>query len=504
MADLTSQAVRDPSLPTDILSDEDIVYLLAPLKAFKSLLIAVSGGADSVALLVMVQRWCSIVPEPPTVEVATIDHDLRPGSGDEVRWVADHARALGLVHNSKIWTDEKPSSGLQATARSARYRLLLEIAAERSVSGPVAIVTAHTQDDQAETVVMRLARGSGIDGLGAMPASRPLKGDGPRVMLVRPLLGMSKSRLVSFLKSKNQTWLEDPSNASRDFERIRLRQARPHLDALGLTSDAMARSAMRARRARAALEHIASEFLKTHVALNNGIMAKLEDATFQSQPDDVQIRILRHLLNAFGGSSPGAQLSQIEAVHARLAKTPGSLSVTLGGCIVSKQSNRLVVYREAGRAALPVIDLVPGEPRIWDERFKVSFGHVQEKDARTVQVRALDGASFAAIRADLGPNFAQIPVAAAQTLPSFWCEGGLVAVPTMDFSTEHMAQNGPGEAAPDAKSDHHPRAEGLGADKTRQTGHGACKALGHPTNEKASKNWAQAEFLGYTDHGSGT
>lgn len=492
MVDPTSQAVSNTSISGGIISDDDIVHMLAPLTAFKSLLIAVSGGADSVALMVMVQRWLETVPHPPTVEVGTIDHGLRAGAAEEAQWVADQAGALGLAHTTKCWRGDKPTSGLQAAARSARYRLLLEIIRERRMEAPAAIVTAHTQEDQAETVVMRLARGSGIDGLGAMAEKRALKGDGLPVMLSRPLLGVSKCRLIGFLKSKQQTWLEDPSNTSLDFERIRLRQAMPQLEALGVSAEALARSATRARRARSALDHMTSEFLAAHVTLSSGARAELDIATFRLQPDEVQIRILTRLLSAFGGASPNARLSQIETLQACLADASGSQSVTLGGCFISMQMGRLWIHRESGRVALPVVDLVPGEQLVWDQRFRISAAPDEANSAHTLQIRALDAASFAVIRGHLTPEYAELSTAAAQTLPSFWCEDHLIAVPTLNVGEKQMSQINRDNVQKDVTSGEPPHAGAKGSVKVRQNGHGACKDL------------AQAVFIGLAEHGFGT
>ena len=477
MADPSSTATAN-----DIFTDEDIAVLFAPFQSYQSLLIAVSGGADSVALLLLLARWARQLTEPPVIEVATIDHQLREDSQREATWVAELAHTLGLKHSTRSWDAAKPTTGLQAAARKARYRLLLQIIDEGQLPAPAAVVTAHTEDDQAETVVMRLARGSGVDGLAAMVPARALHGDGEDVMLVRPFLSVPKAKLIEFLKAAQQTWLEDPSNTSRDFERIRLRQARDSLDALGVTAQALSLTAQRARRARQALEAQTQVFLSDAVALHNGAFAEVDASAFAAQPDEIQIRTLIQLLRGFGGVSPQAQLQKIEALQASLLRHD-ALTTTLGGCVVSKTcspaGSQLRVYREAGRAPLPTFEVLPGDKLDWDRRFQVSILDTAVAQQGQITVRALDGAAFAALRSHLPSSCAKIPSAAAKTLPSFWCDDQLLAVPTLNIGQAISVHNDTGGAA-------------AGEDDRTGSGHEPCRGS------------YRASFIGLAEPGFGT
>lgn len=482
----------DGAISDRTFSDEDLVCLFNGLKAYASVLLAVSGGSDSVALMELVRRWVDLVSEPPTVIVATIDHDLRNGSAEETQWVAARASALGFAHASKRWVGNKPTSGIQAAARSARYGLLLEIIAEHSMQAPVAIVTAHTKDDQAETVVMRLARGSGVDGLGGMADRRPLKKSGEPVILERPLLGVSKSKLVSYLKAQHHPWLEDPSNASRDFERIRLRQAMPHLETLGVTRDALSLTATRARRARQALDHATSAFIDTYIALNNGAFADVSLYAFSTLPDEIQIRVLTRVLSAFGGAAPNAQLSQIEVLQARIVHGPRPQTVTLGGCVISVQDNQMQIYRELGRTPLPVMDLAPGAVLTWDRRFEIVVSPDEVNALPDLQVRPLDAASFTALKACLGPEFTGIAAAAAQTLPSLWREDQLVAIPTLNVGLAKMVEIRDQRAKRDV-------AQGCGPGTSKEPG-----VRGSEIGHEACSDPAEVVFIGLAEHRFGT
>src|SRR2546423_14186773 len=166
-------------------------------------ILAVPGGADSTALLVLAARWRSACKKGPELIAATIDHRLRTGARREAEAVGALARRLGLRHETLTWTGKKPKTGIEAAARAARYRLLLDFARR---AGADAIVTAHTLDDQAETVLMRFAAGSGPAGLAGMRPKDTREG----VTLLRPFLSIRKRRLIATLEREGLAWSEDP------------------------------------------------------------------------------------------------------------------------------------------------------------------------------------------------------------------------------------------------------------------------------------------------------
>ncbi|HEX9881482.1 MAG TPA: tRNA lysidine(34) synthetase TilS [Hyphomicrobium sp.] len=410
------------------LADAELDDLFAPLAPFKVLILAVSGGADSSAMMHLVARWAELHPDTSrTLVVATVDHGLRAESRQEAEWVGAEARALGLTHEVLTWQGEKPSAGLQDAARSARYRLLSDLGWRKGGAGPVGIVTAHTEDDQAETFLMRLARGSGLDGLTGMSVSRILR-PGASCRLLRPLLGVSGARLKATLEARGLSWIEDPSNDCDRFERVRLRKARAHLEALGLTNAAIALSAHRLERARAALEATASE-LESAVGLDvhGGMFASFDALVFHAAPEELRLRVLTRLIAAFGGQDAPARLVKLESCLARLS-APTFAAATLGGCIVSRHADEIRVFREPARAELPQLELAPGAVAVWDRRFRVGLG---APAAAPVLVRALGRFEFAQLRRDLGEPPGMPPAGAAATLPAFWQDEVLIAVPSL-------------------------------------------------------------------------
>ena len=192
------------------LRDDEAGALFFGLENSRGLILAVSGGADSTALLVLAARWAKRLKHPPKLVAVTIDHGLRAEAAREAAAVRRLARRFGVAHRTLRWQGRKPGTGLQEAARNARYRLLAQAAAS---AGYVHILTAHTMDDQAETVLFRLARGSGLDGLTAMRKLSPFPQSGfENLVLVRPLLDVSRAQLRGELKARAQAWLEDPMN----------------------------------------------------------------------------------------------------------------------------------------------------------------------------------------------------------------------------------------------------------------------------------------------------
>ena len=393
--------------------------------------LAVSGGADSVALLHLVHRWMRSSNISNTsadgfdsAVVLTVDHRLRPESSAEARWVADLAQRLGFRHESLVWQGEKPVTGIQDAARTARYRLLGEFVAREGLGR--AAVTAHHQDDQAETLLMRLARGSGLDGLAGMRRRSQSGG----LTLVRPLLGVPKARLLATLTSAGEPWLEDPGNDSDRFERVRWRNAGGTLAALGLGNEQIALSARRLARARDALQAAAFDLARqAQLDLHEGAYAGLDAAVFREGAEELQVRMLARLIARFSGHAVPPSLASVEDLCARLQSRSTETS-TLGGCVVSSDGVELQICREMGREGLAEIALRAGEPRIWDGRFTVSFQGCCETGEITAG--ALGEAGWRDVRSRLESPI-RMPPRAVPVLPAFRAGGCVVSVPHLRF-----------------------------------------------------------------------
>ena len=412
-----------------------------------AVLLGVSGGPDSMALMLLATHWLAAAgPAAPSVHVATVDHRLRAGSADEAAWVACQATAMGFKHHALVWAGAKPATGRQQAARDARYRLLADLVASLSPAAldgqPVGIALAHHLDDQAETFIMRLQRGSGVDGLAGMKPMRGHAGSprfedgrpglGPEIRIVRPFLAIAKSRLLATLQARNIPWLEDPSNVSADFERVRIRKAMKSLHDLGLTSEVIGTSAQRLARAGAALEQLTEELAGRALQTHAGAYAQMATADFDAAPVELRLRLVQRLVRWYGGASEPPRMTKLEALAVRLAQGRPMAS-TLGGCQIRRTDVAIRALREPGRAGLPVLELQPGEAATWDRRFLVSAGPcwpgpVIVKALPAETLTRLDGASRQAGAAPIS-----LPRAAALGLPSFWHGDRLLAVAHPDF-----------------------------------------------------------------------
>jgi tRNA(Ile)-lysidine synthase len=407
------------------LSDGDLPALFAGLGGRRGLVLAVSGGSDSLALLHLFARWrdglAGTVGAVPPAVVATVDHRLRPEAAAEAEMVAEAARACGLAHATLVWDGDKPSADLQAAARAARYRLLAAFARNNGLD---TVVTAHTRDDQAETLLMRLAHGSGLAGLAAMRPARPLEGD---VVLLRPLLGVDRDALRARLAADGMAWIEDPSNADPRFARPRLRTLAAPLAAAGLTPAALATAARRLARADAAIEAATDALAATAMSRHAGGFATLDLAALATAPEEVALRLVARTVGAVGGEPYGPRLERLERLWDELQPVTGSARVrrTLGGAVVDVRGSIAFVHREPGRRGLPSLPLAPGGTLAWDGRFRAGLSRA-----------APSGVTIAALgtgaRAAVGPVGERLPAAVLATVPAAFAGGALVAVPAFD------------------------------------------------------------------------
>lgn len=348
-------------------SDAELAALFSGFECSPALVLAVSGGPDSTALMWLAARWRAMLKSKPKLIAVTVDHGLRQEAKAEAQAVAKLARKLGVTHRTVRWTGRKPKTGLQQAARAARYRLLAEAARK---AGAGAILTAHTLDDQAETVLIRMARGSGVTGLGAMHgevplpfaqrASSPLKGGGEeersargegtakhQLLLIRPLLDLPKSRLIATLETAKIPYARDPSNRDPRFTRARLRALMPELAREGLDAGRLALLARRLKRADAAIE-AAVDRATAELTVNSSIPGAVAfDAPgYARLPGEIGLRLIGRVVAAVGDEGP-VELAKLEALKDALdaAQKVGNARFrrSLAGAVVTLKGPRIVV-----------------------------------------------------------------------------------------------------------------------------------------------------------------
>lgn len=304
-------------------------------------MLAVSGGPDSLALMRLAARWRDR-GAGVALHVATVDHGLRPESRAEAIQVGAWARACGLPHEILVWPGEKPKTGVQEKARRARYALLFSHA--RAV-GAEAVATAHHADDQWETILIRLARGSGLSGLAGMARDQLL----PDGRLLRPLLSLPKQALIDLCRREDQSFFTDPANADPAFERARWRAAEPGLRALGLTPKRLEKLGGRARKADEALDWAAEALFQRTKSPESGVYLL---AAAEGAPQAALERLLARALAEAVGAAP-ARLERLESFAAKIGealRNGSSFRGTLGGCAASLDGRRrLTLRRETPR-----------------------------------------------------------------------------------------------------------------------------------------------------------
>jgi tRNA(Ile)-lysidine synthase len=429
---------------------DELDGLFARFAALGPCALAVSGGSDSTALMVLYADWLRRHREQPKrCTVLTVDHGLRPSSAGEARAVAATAAELGFRHATLAWEGQKPRAGIQAAARAARYGLMGDY---MRAHGITLLLTGHTRDDQAETLLMRLARGSGLDGLAAMAPLAPLvdrgavTDDGGELWIGRPFLDVPKLTLRATLEARKMRWMEDPSNIAPEFERARLRAARIQLDALGLTPDMLALSAARLARARRAVEAMVDEVCDPEagaVHVDEPCGAVLVDrAALRRIAEEVALRTLeRAILAAGGGERPS--LGKLEAVVSALWEagaarhSGGQARWTLARALISAEPDVVRVERELGREPLPEATLAPGAAALWDGRFWVSVAKGYSGGPLTV--RALGETALRDLRRRR--LLAEGTSRGAATVPALWRANEIVAAPSLGFWSHAQARH---------------------------------------------------------------
>ncbi|CAM3217509.1 tRNA lysidine(34) synthetase TilS [Paracoccus nototheniae] len=310
--------------------------------------LAVSGGGDSVALMHVAAGWA----RGRRVMVATVDHGLRDGSAAEAEEVARAARALGLPHATLLWRRDTQAGNLMAQARDARLRLLSGWAQRNALP---AVALGHTANDLAETLVMRLARGSGVDGLSAMADWR----DAFDMRWLRPVLDVGRAELRDWLRTRQIDWIDDPTNDNADYDRVRARQA---IASLGLDVAGLARSAAHIAEARDALADYAALVSKEAEARQGSLT--LSRAALREAPPEIRRRILVAACRwVTGADYPPRRATLTHALAAVMAQG----RVTMDGAMISPTATGLRFTREAAAA----LRSPPATGAIWDRRWRI-------------------------------------------------------------------------------------------------------------------------------------
>ncbi len=387
--------------------------------------VAVSGGPDSLALVLLAEKWAR--QRGGQAWALTVDHGLRPDSAAEARTVAGWLAAGAIPHEILLWAGAKPTSGIQAAARDARYRLLTEWC---RTHGCLHLFVAHHRQDQVETHLMRRRAGSGIDGLAGMSAVRELAG----CRLVRPLLSVPKARLLALLADEGQPFLRDPSNLNPAFERARLRAAPEALS--GAMADAIVAELDACARARIKREHMLDRLIAGAVALHPAGFGVLDPAAIALASPESAERLLGRVAACIGAARYPARRARLAGLRAGLLAGPDRAR-TLGGCRFVPWRGRLLVLRELAAARAPVrVD--PGTNLVWDQRFPADLAPTAPSGfilGCLGQSAAVAGERPMERPPDhpMDHGGGALPRLVFPVLPALWDDEGLAAVPHLGY-----------------------------------------------------------------------
>lgn len=385
--------------------------------------VAVSGGGDSVALLAALVEFTKT--NEIDLHVITVDHGLRAETKHEIALVTDLCARWELPHHVEFWTGWAGEGNLQAAARDARYGLIADWAYGNQITH---VALGHTADDQAETFLMRLARGAGVDGLSAMSPRRVQHG----VTWVRPFLGLERSALRTYLRAAQIDWCEDPSNENRDFERIRVRDALTVLGSLGVQVSTLVDVAENMARAREALDWQTFLAAQDAATLVYGAIV-IERSKFRMLPEEIGRRLIVHAITWIAQSTYAPRRDGVAKVL--MAVRDGS-GATLDGCQVVVERDGIWVFRELN--ALRDVTCEVGD--MWDDRWLVTG----PEDDPDIEVRALGNEPLSDV-----PNWRDLglPRAALAVTPSVWYEDRMIAAPVVQHDPEWVAELDGGQDA---------------------------------------------------------
>jgi len=373
--------------------------------------LAVSGGGDSVALMHLAARWAQ--GAQVRLHVVTIDHGLRGDSASEAATVAIWAGALNLPHDTLRWTGWDGRGNLQSAARTARRDLIGGWARDRGIDS---VATGHTRNDQAETVLLRIARGSGVDGLAGMAG---VSGKSP--VWLRPLLRLSREDLRGWLRDNDISWFDDPSNDDPRFDRVRARQMQTHLSKLGLTPERLATLADHMGNAREVLRHD-TQALATRIVVQDGGDLLFDRAGFESALNELQNRLLAAAVMWIASASYRPRYDALR----RFGRN--GVADTLAGCLLRHEGETIRLCREYNA----VKDLRSPTSEPWDNRWILSGPHAPDLHVAALGPQGLQKCP--------GWRATGQPQPSLIVSPAVWRDDTLIAAPLAGLNGDWTAQ----------------------------------------------------------------
>ncbi|MGV8948311.1 MAG: tRNA lysidine(34) synthetase TilS [Candidatus Paracaedibacter sp.] len=401
-------------------------HLMASFGSFEpppTLAIATSGGPDSLALALLAHQWA--INQGGKAFAITVDHLLREDSTAEAHQVKAWLETRGIEHHILTWQrddkNEPLQTAIQATAREARYQMLGQWCKDHGIKH---LLTAHHAQDQLETFMIRLAKGSGLKGL-TSTQGEVLTNFG---RILRPLLSLDANRLKATLKAFNQPFLLDPSNENEDFARVRWRQLLPSLSAEGLTPMTIQETLARLNHAQRLVDQHISDLLHEHVSLSFYGYATLKKEALKESPEAFE-EMLKRILATIGTRDYPVRR---QAIHRAIEAMNAGQSFTLGGCQIIHKTNEFWIVREPAAVGENIPVKQPGI-YLWDHRFRVDVS-----EGVPCRIAALREGGIQKLGAEAKQSVEHIPYIVMQTLPALWQEEKLLELSSAYTFTPHF------------------------------------------------------------------
>lgn len=414
-------------------TDEEFAALMKPFDVnAQPLALAVSGGPDSMALAWCVARWngSTALRGGAPVKAFIVNHALRPESAEEAEQTKKRLEEIGLETEILRWDHPPVTTRIHVQARKARYDLLIEACKRHGIRH---LLLAHQREDQAETILMRFAKGSGIDGLAGMAPTSTIKG----ITLVRPFLNVSKERLIATCQAAILHYATDPSNEKEKYARARLRRLQQTLSTEGFTTERLLDLGDRAREAKDALDHYTKALLRVAAQQDEAGSIRLNLEQLRSAPQAVALRALTACLRAIHEADYPPERASLLPVYKALCADEPMETRTLHGCVLGKTDKHVTFCREFSTIT-DEQPIEPGQTVLWDQRWHVTLEANQQTG---LVVRAL-GFQTKETLDRLAPYILKrIPQGRVRAaLPALWKDKTLAIIPSLWIGSFACAQ----------------------------------------------------------------
>ena len=390
----------------------------------KPIALAVSGGPDSTAMMQIAALSKKL--KNSNVTVIVIDHGLREESKNEANIVCKNAKLLGFKFKILKWNGVKPKTRVQEIARKTRYKLMTSWCKKKGIEK---LFLAHHLDDQVETFLMRLGKGSGVDGLAVMDFVTETSS----LKLVRPFLEIPKTRFIEILGITNLEWISDPSNFNSDYKRSRIRKILPILSKEGINSKQIGLVIKRMRSAKDALNSQTNTLLKKYLSNVDNVAYFLNKEFFKDTKEkEILLRALEKIFMNISGSIYPPRRNKLENILSWILENNNVKAKTLTGVVVRKRKSEFIFYREPDDCYKSVnIRPLTSRYSCWDDRF-----FLKANKSNNLQIRALGDVGITILKEEKilkRQGFQNVPLSAWKTVPGVWSKKRLISVPTLGY-----------------------------------------------------------------------